>query len=192
MSAHRLKADLGLSPADPAKRLQRVCNNAGSDHVNGPEIGGVGGIRTHGADIPHNGFRVLRFSAGLCCLVAKRVLWFGISDPIILFCDALCHGVLRSWFAIWFANSRHSSALKCDRHTMGRQQRDLRLDLDHSAGVHRPTPASGRRRGECNPQRSGCCGRAGTARQPGLGTNQVRKPSNHQRRGSYAHDLHFR
>ena len=36
--------------------------------------------------------------------MAKRVLWFGISDPIILICDAPCPGVLRGWFAIWFAN----------------------------------------------------------------------------------------
>jgi hypothetical protein len=46
--------------------------------------------------------------------VTKRVLQFGIFNAIILFCDGLCQAVLRSWFAIWFANSlyRPMSALE--------------------------------------------------------------------------------
>jgi hypothetical protein len=38
-------------------------------------------------------------------VVAKRVLLFAISKPIIPACDAQCRSVPRSWFAIWFANS---------------------------------------------------------------------------------------
>ena len=56
---------------------------------------------------PYNGFRVLRFSAGVCRPVAKRVLLFGISKPMILVCVAQCRPVLRGWFAIWFANFIH-------------------------------------------------------------------------------------
>jgi hypothetical protein len=35
------------------------------------------------------------------------VLWFGISDAMILGCDAPCRAVLSGWFAIWFAKSAH-------------------------------------------------------------------------------------
>ena len=36
--------------------------------------------------------------------VPKRVVWFAIPKPMILVCDAQCHAVPCSWFAIWFAN----------------------------------------------------------------------------------------
>jgi hypothetical protein len=32
------------------------------------------------------------------------VVWFAIPKPMILVCDAQCHAVPCSWFAIWFAN----------------------------------------------------------------------------------------
>ena len=57
---------------------------------------------------PYNGFRVLRIShAGMCRLVAKRVLWFGISPTTILSFDARYRAVLCGSFANPFANSRH-------------------------------------------------------------------------------------
>jgi hypothetical protein len=42
---------------------------------------------------------------GLCRSVAKRVLLFAISQPIIPTFYAQCRSVPHSWFAIWFANS---------------------------------------------------------------------------------------
>ena len=44
MTAHRLKADLEAA----AKRAQRVCDAPLIDYVQLSEIGGEGGIRTHG------------------------------------------------------------------------------------------------------------------------------------------------
>ena len=67
---------------------------------------GEGGIRTHGTVTRTTVFEFYGSHAGLCCQVAKRVLWFGISEVMILICDALCHAVLRSWFANWFAIHR--------------------------------------------------------------------------------------
>ena len=53
---------------------------------------------------PYNGFRVLRFHAGLSRPVTKRVLWFGIFSVPILPTDARCRAVPRGSFAIPFAN----------------------------------------------------------------------------------------
>jgi len=61
-------------------------------------------IRTHGTVTRTTVFEFYDSHVGLCPLVAKRVLLFAISRPIIPACDAQCLSVLRSWFAIWFAN----------------------------------------------------------------------------------------
>ena len=75
---------------------------------------GEGGIRTHGTVTRTTVFEFYDSHAGLCRQVTKRVLQFGIFNAIILFCDGPCQAVLRSWFAIWFANSlyRPMSALE--------------------------------------------------------------------------------
>ena len=41
------------------------------------------------------------------------MLSFGISDAMILVRDVPCHAVLRSWFAVWFANFAVHSKLLC-------------------------------------------------------------------------------
>ena len=41
--------------------------------------------------------------AGMCRLVPKRVLPFGISKTTVLACDPLCHVAPCGWFGIWFA-----------------------------------------------------------------------------------------
>jgi hypothetical protein len=56
------KRTCGELPKREGKGLQRVCNSPLPEHLGCLKIGGEGGIRTHGADRPHNGFRVLRFS----------------------------------------------------------------------------------------------------------------------------------
>ena len=68
-------------------------------------FGGEGGIRTHGTVTRTTVFEFYDSGAGLYRPVAKRMLWFGISDAVIPVCDAPYHSVLHSWFAIWFANS---------------------------------------------------------------------------------------
>ena len=66
--------------------------------------GGEGRIRTHGADNRTTAFEFYNSHADLSHPVPKRVVWFAIPKPMILVCDAQCHAVPCSWFAIWFAN----------------------------------------------------------------------------------------
>src|SRR5262249_15078308 len=63
-----------------------------------------GGVWTHGTVTRTTVFEFYDSHVGLCRSVAKRVLLFAISQPIIPTCDAQCRSVPRSWFAIWFAN----------------------------------------------------------------------------------------
>jgi hypothetical protein len=42
--------------------------------------------------------------ASSAVISSKRVLWFGIFLVPIPSCDACYRAVMRSWFAIWFAN----------------------------------------------------------------------------------------
>jgi hypothetical protein len=76
------------------------------NHGNQPNLGGEGGIRTHGTVTRTTVFEFYDSHTGLCRAVVKRVLLFGISEAMMLVCDASCHAVLRSWFANWFANSQ--------------------------------------------------------------------------------------
>jgi hypothetical protein len=61
------------------------------------------GIRTHGMVTRTTVFEFYDSHVGLCRSVAKRVLLFAISQPIIPTCYAQCRSVPHSWFAIWFA-----------------------------------------------------------------------------------------
>ena len=70
---------------------------------------GEGGIRTHGTVTRTTVFEFYDSHVGLCRSVAKRVLLFAISEPIILACDTQFRSVPRSWFAIWFANFLYRS-----------------------------------------------------------------------------------
>jgi hypothetical protein len=66
--------------------------------------GGEGGIRTHGTVTRTTVFEFYDYRAGPYRLVAKHVLSYGIFIAPIPSCDARYCAVMRSWFAIWFAN----------------------------------------------------------------------------------------
>src|SRR5262245_2684516 len=98
-----------LSPRKPSEAshgahiVPQTTKNAAMPCASTGQIG-EGEIRTHGTVTRTTVFEFYDSHVGLCPLVAKRVLLFAISRPIIPACDAQCLSVPRSWFAIWFAN----------------------------------------------------------------------------------------
>ena len=83
----------------------RRAETAKANDINNLIAGGAGGIRTHATLTRTTVFEFYDSHVGLCRSVAKRVLLFAISQPIIPTCYAQCRSVPHSWFAIWFANS---------------------------------------------------------------------------------------
>jgi hypothetical protein len=61
-AAFDLKADIWGTAQTERQRFAAGLQYPAARTSGVSKIGGEGGIRTHGADKPHNGFRVLRFS----------------------------------------------------------------------------------------------------------------------------------
>jgi len=99
-----LDLSLALPPSPAIDPCSAFALRRCLDMPTAKSIGGEGRIRTHGADNRTTAFEFYDSHADLSHPVPKRVVWFAIPKPMILVCDAQCHAVPCSWFAIWFAN----------------------------------------------------------------------------------------